>query len=70
MKPRKCMLPGLAKYKKSPFKQKKIKDTGFIRNMSPESKKEFFKKLKDYNEGFQFGPDGHWHTGPGEISIT
>jgi len=69
------MLPGLAKYKKSPFKQKlridqRVYDSGFIRSISPESREKLFKKFKKHDEGWQFGPDGHWHTGPGEISIT
>ena len=65
MKSRKHMLPGLAKYKKSPLKQvppKPVKKGNFIKNMTPEDRKEFIDKLKKYNKNFQFGADGHWHN--------
>ena len=64
-KSRKCMLPGLAKYKKSPLKQvspKPVKKGKTKGKWTPETIDRIKKELKRYNENFQFGPDGHWHN--------
>tara|TARA_B100001250_G_C19145137_1_gene505482 strand:+ start:254 stop:469 length:216 start_codon:yes stop_codon:yes gene_type:complete len=65
MKSRKCMLPGLAKYKKSPLKQvppKPVKKGKTKGKWTPETIDRIKKELKRYNENFQFGADGHWHN--------